>query len=139
MIIQQTSALVRFGQTDGKTDGDLEGEKGAVERGYRPGEVAVFGFGFAGWGWDFEGDGIYDTSFSSDLTTEHTFFTAGAYSLTVQVRDAAGNSAVHEVEDSAPVHKEAVILALAKRHLFLPFQMNQWARGATCGDTDCLA
>jgi PKD repeat protein len=37
--------------------------------------------------WDFDGDGEYDTSFSTDKTTTHDYDDAGTYEITMQVRD----------------------------------------------------
>lgn len=37
--------------------------------------------------WDWEGDGTYDTAFSSDKTTTHQYDEAGTYTVTLQVKD----------------------------------------------------
>lgn len=37
--------------------------------------------------WDWEGDGIYDTEFSTDQLATHTFNNPGIYDVTIQVKD----------------------------------------------------
>ena len=40
--------------------------------------------------WDWEDDGTWDTSWSTTLTASHAFLTEGAYTVRLEVRDAAG-------------------------------------------------
>lgn len=40
--------------------------------------------------WDWDGDGTYDTAFTTAKTAAHRFTTAGSYRVTVQVRDSYG-------------------------------------------------
>jgi len=40
-----------------------------------------------GYRWDFENDGTYDTSWSTDNTTTHTYSYAGPYTVKLQVKD----------------------------------------------------
>lgn len=40
--------------------------------------------------WDWDGDGTYDTAFTTAKTAGHRFTTAGSYRVTVQVRDSYG-------------------------------------------------
>src|SRR5881296_3211490 len=40
--------------------------------------------------WDWEGDGVWDTPYSSTLTIEHVFTTAGAYLVKLEVLDSHG-------------------------------------------------
>ncbi len=40
--------------------------------------------------WDWDGDGTYDTAFTTVKTASHRFTTAGSYRVTVQVRDSYG-------------------------------------------------
>ncbi len=49
--------------------------------------------------WDFENDGVLDSYFSRTKTIEHTFKTAGVYTVKLQVLDPAGNisSTTHTV------------------------------------------
>ena len=43
--------------------------------------------------WDWEADGIWDTSLSSTLTAQHTFATAGTFTVQLEIRDSAGRTA----------------------------------------------
>ncbi len=40
--------------------------------------------------WDYEGDGVYDTTWSTTKTIAHVYNTAGTYQATLQVRDSKG-------------------------------------------------
>lgn len=40
--------------------------------------------------WDFEGDGIWDTGWTTEKNTSHQFEAAGTYNVTVEVRDSGG-------------------------------------------------
>src|SRR2546427_620502 len=40
--------------------------------------------------WDWEGDGVWDTPYSSTLTTQHAFTTAGAYLVKLEILDSNG-------------------------------------------------
>jgi len=41
--------------------------------------------------WDYEGDGDFDTTWSTEKTAYHQFLAAGEYEVTLEVRDTAGN------------------------------------------------
>src|SRR2546425_647484 len=43
--------------------------------------------------WDWEGDGVWDTSWSSTLTSQHVFTTAGAYLVELEIVDSHGLTA----------------------------------------------
>lgn len=40
--------------------------------------------------WDFEGDGIWDTGWTTEMNASHQFGAAGTYNVTVEVRDSGG-------------------------------------------------
>ena len=44
--------------------------------------------------WDWEGDGTWDTSFSSTLTAQHAFPTPGTYLVKLEIQDSSGFSAM---------------------------------------------
>src|SRR3989440_1028838 len=44
--------------------------------------------------WDWEGDGTWDTSFSSTLTAQHAFTTPGTYMVKLEIQDSSGFSAM---------------------------------------------
>jgi len=46
--------------------------------------------------WDWEGDGTYDTTFSTAKTAQHQYLTAGTYTVRVQVKDSGGKTATTE-------------------------------------------
>jgi len=48
--------------------------------------------------WDFDGDGIWDTDWSSDKVIDHTYAAPGIYEVTVEVRDANGTTGTRAVE-----------------------------------------
>lgn len=52
--------------------------------------------------WDWEGDGAWDTLFSSALTAEHSFGAAATYSLTLEIQDSNGlsDTMIHSVSVS---------------------------------------
>lgn len=43
--------------------------------------------------WDWDGDGVWDTPWSSDPTSSHTFAAGGTYSVVVEVRNGYGGTA----------------------------------------------
>src|SRR2546427_1010816 len=53
--------------------------------------------------WDWEGDGVWDTTFSSALTAQHAFGPAGTYAATLQIQDshALTNIVSHPVSVTA--------------------------------------
>jgi|GEM_PF-900421 len=58
--------------------------------------------------WDFEGDGDYDTSFSTTKTAQHQYSDPGTYTVRVEVRDTFGETDTAEgtvtvVSNDAPV------------------------------------
>lgn len=46
--------------------------------------------------WDWEGDGTYDTAFSTTKTAQHAYATAGVYTVHLQVKDTGGKMATAE-------------------------------------------
>jgi len=44
--------------------------------------------------WDWEGDGTWDTSFSSTLTAQHVFNAVGTYMVKLEIQDSSGFSAM---------------------------------------------
>lgn len=46
--------------------------------------------------WDYDGDGEYDTSFSREQDTTHSYTCKGAYTLRVEIKDEAGRTATAE-------------------------------------------
>lgn len=42
--------------------------------------------------WDWEGDGVWDTSWSKTKTETHQFATGGTYNVTLEVRDSANQT-----------------------------------------------
>lgn len=57
--------------------------------------------------WDFDGDGTYDTTFSTDKSAEYQYSDAGTYNVTVQVLDTSGQTdtasdTVTTVDNEAP-------------------------------------
>jgi len=42
--------------------------------------------------WDYEGDGVFDTDWSSDETTSHKYGVYGEYEVILQIRDSDGNT-----------------------------------------------
>jgi hypothetical protein len=54
--------------------------------------------------WDFNGDGVWDTSFSTTKTAQYTYPTSGLYTAVVQVENTRGDAerGVHLVQVMAP-------------------------------------
>lgn len=46
--------------------------------------------------WDWDGDGIFDTEWSSDPQGAHSYTVPGEYTLSLEVRDLVGNTATSE-------------------------------------------
>ncbi len=47
--------------------------------------------------WDWEGDGIWDTGFSSKSVVKHTFFETGDFQPTMEIRDPQGMSSLYNI------------------------------------------
>lgn len=57
--------------------------------------------------WDFEGDGVFDTTFSTEKTAIHRYISTGWHTPTLQIRDnrgglAAANTTIQIVANTAP-------------------------------------
>ncbi len=55
--------------------------------------------------WDWDGDGTWDTGWSTGKILLHTFATPGDYKVTLEVRDGSGLTNITQVQ----VHVETVI------------------------------
>jgi hypothetical protein len=53
--------------------------------------------------WDFDGDGLWETSFSTESLAEFTFESTGNYEIKVQILDTFGESAVFSLADPVVV------------------------------------
>jgi len=42
--------------------------------------------------WDFNGDGLWDTNWSTDMYIDHSYTQGGEYNVTMEVKDGAGNT-----------------------------------------------
>jgi len=52
------------------------------------------GIGSLHFRWDWESDGNWDTEFSTNPVASHTYFEAGAFSITLEVKDSFGHTAM---------------------------------------------
>ncbi len=86
--------------------------------------------------WDWDGDGIWDTGWSDSLQETHQFLQLGSYTVSVEIRDAAGLTSVTsidvEVSDEAiPEFSSALVPVVAVLALLLVLGMYYWKRRDT--------